>query len=227
VGVAADRESKGWEIEAIYNPQPNWRIKFNAAQMESIDSNIGGEITDYIARRLPVWTTTADDDGNLWWTANNNAAQNTFLSSIQAPYLFEIANAGKPRAQVREWRWNALTSYDFTQGRFKGWTIGGALRWEDKAAIGFLGRAPDANGMILELDPDKPVYDKSRLHVDLTLGYRFRLANDRIRVRTQLNVRDALEDGRLQAVAVDPLGQSTIHRIIDPRLFILTTTFEF
>ena len=62
---------------------------------------------------------------------------------------------------------------------------------------------------------------------DLTLGYRFRLANDRIRVRTQLNVRDALEDGRLQAVAVDPLGQSTIHRIIDPRLFILTTTFEF
>ncbi len=227
VGVAADRESTGWEIEAIYNPLRNWRIKFNAAQMESIDSNIGGEITDYIARRLPVWTTVADDNGNRWWTANNNAAQDTFLSGIQAPYLFEIANAGKPRAQVREWRWNALTNYDFTQGRLAGWTIGGAVRWEDKAAIGFLGRAPDANGMILELDPDKPVYDKSRLHLDLTLGYRFKLADDRVRVRTQLNVRDALEGGRLQAVAVDPLGNTTISRIIDPRLFILTTTFEF
>lgn len=227
VGVAADRDSKGWEIETIYNPLPNWRIKFNAAQMKSIDSNIGGEITDYINRRLPIWTTTADDDGNLWWTANNNAAMDSFLSGIQAPYLFEIANAGKPRSQVREWRWNALTTYDFTQGPLSGWTIGGAVRWEDKAAIGFLGRAPNANGVILELDPDKPVFDKARFHLDLTLGYRFKLANDRIRVRTQLNVRDALEGGRLQPVAVDPLGNTTISRIIDPRLFILTTTFEF
>lgn len=226
VGVAGDRESKGWEIEAVYNPTRNWRIKFNAAQQKSVDSNIGGDLEDYFARRLPVWMSARDDNGNLWWNANNNYAVNQWLGAIRAPYLFEVANDGKSRSQVREWRWNLLTHYDFTEGRFAGWNIGGAVRWEDEAAIGYLGRAPE-NGVILELDPDKPVFDKSRYYVDLSVGYRFKLANDRIRVRTQLNVRNAFESGRLQGVATNPLGQLTAFRIIDPRLFVLTTTFDF
>ena len=226
VGVGGDRVAKGWEIEAVYNPLPNWRIKFNAAQQETVDSNIGREITEYLERRLPVWQSVQDDNGNRWWDANNNFALTQYLGSIRAPYLFEVANDGKPRSQVREWRWNALTNYDFIEGPLTGWSVGGAVRWEDKAAIGFLGRPPE-DGVILELDPNKPVWDKARYHVDLTLAYRFRLANDRIRVRTQLNVRDAFEGGRLQAVAVDPLGRPTTFRIIDPRLFILSTTLEF
>ncbi len=226
VGVGGDRESKGWEFEAIYNPTNNWRIKFNAAQQKSVDSNIGGELDDYFARRMPVWTTAKDDQGNLWWNANNNYAVNQWLGSIRAPYLFEVANDGKTRSQVREWRWNALTNYDFTEGRLKNWSVGGAVRWEDKAAIGYLGREPE-NGVILELDPNKPVYDKARYYVDFSVGYRFKLASDRVRVRTQLNVRNAFEDGRLQPIAVNPLGQPTSFRIIDPRLFILTTTFDF
>lgn len=226
VGVAGDIKATGWEFEGIYNPTSNWRIKFNAAQQKSIDSNIGGDLTAYFERRLPIWESVTDDNGNRWWDANNAYARNQWLGSIRAPYLFEVANDGKPRSQVREWRWNALTNYDFTEGRLKGWSVGGALRWESKAAIGFLGRAPE-NGVVLELDPDKPVYDSARLHTDFTLAYRFRLANDRIRVRTQLNVRDVFESGRLQPVAVDPAGNPTIVRIIDPRQFILSTTFEF
>jgi outer membrane receptor protein involved in Fe transport len=226
VGVAGDRESKGWELEAVYNPTRNWRIKFNAAQQKSVDSNIGGELDDYFARRLPVWTTAKDDAGNLWWNANNNYAVNQWLGSIRAPYLFEVANDGKSRAQVREWRWNLLTNYDFTDGRLKNWSVGGAIRWEDQAAIGFLGKAPE-NGVILELDPTKPVFDKARYYFDFSVGYRFKITSKKFGVRTQLNVRNAFEDGRLQGVAVNPLGQTTAFRIIDPRLFILTTTFEF
>ncbi|HRP05232.1 MAG TPA: hypothetical protein PLV87_10000, partial [Opitutaceae bacterium] len=213
-------------LEAVYNPRPNWRIKFNAAQQKSVDSNIGGELEEYFERRLPVWMSAKDDQGNLWWNANSNYAMNQWLGSIRAPYLFEVANDGKSRAQIREWRWNALTNYDFTEGRLRNWSIGGAVRWEDKAAIGYLGRAPE-NGVILELDPDKPVFDKARTYVDFSIGYRFKLSNDRIRVRTQLNVRNAFENGRLQPVAVDPLGRPTSFRIIDPRLFILTTTLDF
>jgi outer membrane receptor protein involved in Fe transport len=226
VGVGGDRESKGWELEAVYNPTNNWRIKFNAAQQKSVDSNIGGELDDYFARRMPVWTTAKDDQGNLWWNANNNYAVNQWLGSIRAPYLFEVANDGKSRAQVREWRWNLLTNYDFTEGRLKNWSVGGAVRWEDQAAIGFLGRAPE-NGVILELDPSKPVFDKARYYFDFSVGYRFKITSKRFGVRTQLNVRNAFEDGRLQGVAVNPLGQTTAFRIIDPRLFILTTTVEF
>jgi outer membrane receptor protein involved in Fe transport len=225
VGVAADVTSKGWEFEATYNPQPNWRFKFTGAQQKAIDSNIGGAVTDYLAQRLPVWTTVADDNGNRWWDANNGAARVRYLADIRAPYLFEIANQGKPRSQVREWRWNALTNYDFTAGRLKGWSAGGAVRWQDKAAIGFRGRPPE-DGMILELDPNRPIYDKARFAVDLNVGYRFRFAGDRVRGRVQLNVRDLFEDGRLQAVAANPDGGAYAFRIVEPRRFILTTSFD-
>jgi hypothetical protein len=39
-------------------------------------------------------------------------------------------------------------------------------------------------------------------------------------------VRNVLEDGRLQAIGVNPNGQPYNFRIIDPRQFILTATFD-
>ena len=44
--------------------------------------------------------------------------------------------------------------------------------------------------------------------------------------RLQLNVTNVLEDGRLQAVAVNPDGAPWAFRIVDPRQFILTATFD-
>lgn len=227
VGVPADVTARGYEIEVNYNPTHNWRVKFNVAQQEAMDSNIGNTVTDYLAMRLPVWTTAKDDQGNLWWDADNGAARVRYLSDILAPYSFEVANSGKPRSQVREWRANALTNYDFSDGVFKNWSVGGAVRWEAKAAIGFYGRPPGADGVVLELDPERPIYDKARYHVDLNVSYRFKLFNDRIKGRVQLNVRDLLEDGRLQAVAANPDGNPYAFRIIDPRQFILSTSLEF
>lgn len=227
VGVPADVTSRGYEIEVNYNPTPNWRMKLNVAQQEAIDSNIGNTVTDYLALRLPVWTSAVDDQGNRWWDANNGAARVRYLADILAPYSFEVANSGKPRSQVREWRANWLTNYDFTSGPLRNWSLGGAVRWESKGAIGFLGKPPGPDGVVLELDPNKPVWDKARSYFDFTVGYRFKLFNERIRGRVQLNVRDLFEDGRLQPVAVNPDGKPYAFRIIEPRQFILSTTFDF
>ncbi len=226
VGVPADVTSRGYEIEINYNPTRNWRTKLNVAQQEAFDSNIGDTVTNYLAERLPVWTTAVDDDGNRWWDANNGAARLRYLADILAPYSFEVSNSGKPRSQVREWRANLLTNYDFTSGPLNNWNVGGAVRWEDKAAIGFYGRPPGADGVILELDPDRPIYDKARFYFDVSVGYRFKLFNDRVRGRVQLNVRNLFEDGRLQAVAANPDGKPYAFRIIEPRQFILSTSFE-
>ncbi len=227
VYVPADVTSKGWEIEATYNPQRNWRIKGNIAQTEAFDSNIGADVTQYLAERMAVWTTVQDDQGNRWWDYDNSAPRGRYISDILAPYSFEVANSGKPRPQLREWRMNLLTNYDFTDGRLKNWSIGGALRWESKGAIGFYGMPPDAEGLITNLDPDRPIYDKARYKIDLTASYKFRLFQDKVRGRIQLNVRDIFEDGRLQAIAVNPDGSPYAFRIIDPRQFILTTSFDF
>ena len=56
--------------------------------------------------------------------------------------------------------------------------------------------------------------------------YGFRLFRDRVRAKVQFNVRDVLENGRLQKVAINPDGSTYAYRIIDPRQFILSTSFD-
>ncbi len=229
-----DVTSRGYEIEVTYNPTRNWRIKFNASQQQAIDANIAPDVVKFWNARLPVWTTLKDDNGQLWWTAvattnlsqGVNNARDYYLTQLLAPYQLAIANQGKPRTQVREWRWNALTNYTFSEGKLKGMGVGGAMRWQDKASIGFLGAAPESDGVVRSLDPKKPVWDRARFAVDFSAGYGFLLHRDKIRVRVQLNVRDALENGRLQKVAVNPDGSTFAYRIIDPRQFILSTSFD-
>lgn len=80
--------------------------------------------------------------------------------------------------------------------------------------------------MIRSLDKNKPVYDKARAYFDFFASYGFRFHNNKIRGNVQLNVRNAFEGGRLQAIGVNPNGQPYNFRIIDPRQFILTTTFD-
>ena len=49
---------------------------------------------------------------------------------------------------------------------------------------------------------------------------------DRVGATLQLNVRNIQEGGRLQAIGVYPDGTPHTYRIVDPRQFILTATFD-
>ena len=80
--------------------------------------------------------------------------------------------------------------------------------------------------MVRLLDASKPIYDRARFAVDLSTSYGFRLFRDRVRAKVQLNVRDVLENGRLQKVAINPDGSTYAFRIIDPRQIILSTSFD-
>ena len=108
----------------------------------------------------------------------------------------------------------------------KNLNVGGAVRWEDQASIGFYGAAPDADGIVRSLDPAKPVWDQARAYFDLQSGYDLKLFAGKVRTRVQLNVRNLFESGRLQRVSVNPDGGAWAYRIIDPRQFILTATFS-
>lgn len=237
-----DVTSKGIELEATYNPTRNWRIKFTGAQGVAYDAAISPEVYNYWQSRLPTWTTVRGDSvpgngdgkGALWWTTvpvgGGNTPEAQYNSALISPYLVGVANVGKPRTQVREYRWNALTNYEFSSGRLKGFSVGGGVRWVDRGSIGFLGVAPETSGpftgAILSLDKNKPVWDAARFYYDLSAGYRFKFYQDRIRARVQLNIKDVFEKGRLQPVGVNPDGSYYAYRIIDPRRLILSTSFD-
>ncbi len=225
----SDIAAKGLEFELNYNPVRNWTMKLTAAQQISTDSNLSPGVQKYLDSRLPIWTTVKDDAGVNWWTTrlgSGGVPLDFYTGNVSAPFKLAIANSGKPRTQVREWRFNGLTNYNFTEGRLKNFSVGGGFRWEDKAAIGFRGAAPEADGVVRSLDGNRPVFDKSRYYVDLSTGYNMRLFNNRVRARIQLNVRNVFEKGRLQPIAVNPDGSAFAFRIIDPRMFILSTTFD-
>ena len=222
-----DVAARGLEFELSYNPTRNWTFKANVAQQITIDSNLSPNIQKYIESRLPIWTTATDDAGALWWTTSNGGIPRDFFTgSINAPLKLAVANQNKPRSQVREWRFNSLTNYRFSTGRLKGLGVGGAVRWEDKAAIGYRGGAPDADGIVRVYDPNQPLFDKARYYIDFMSSYDLRFAKDKIRARVQLNIRNVFEKGRLQAIGVNPDGSPHTYRIIDPRQFILSTTFD-
>ena len=108
----------------------------------------------------------------------------------------------------------------------KRFNVGGALRWEDKGAIGYWGKqqVPSA---ITEYDPYRPLYDRAHLYVDGFAGYRTRLFRNKVGATFQFNVRDLTEGGRLQPIVADPDGSIAAWRIVSRRQFIFTTTFDF
>jgi len=228
IASTSDVSSKGLELEVAYNPNNFWTLKVTGAKQETIDANLSPDIQRYIEERLPVWTSVRDDAGNLWWSTTG--AQNFYNVNVLSPLRLATANQGKPKSQVREWRFNALTSYNLAgvtdHKWFKNVTVGGAVRWEDKGSIGFFG-LPDSDGVIRSLDPDRPVYDKARTYFDFNAYYTTRLFDGKVRARFQLNVRNVFENGRLQTIGVNPDGTGFNFRIIDPRQIILTTTFDF
>jgi outer membrane receptor protein involved in Fe transport len=237
-----DVTSKGIELEATYNPTRSWRIKFTGAQGVAFDAAISPEVYNYWQSRLPLWTTVRGDSlpgngdgkGALWWTTvpvgGGNTPEAQYNSALISPYSVGVANVGKPRTQVREYRFNALTNYEFSSGRLKGLSVGGGVRWVDRGSIGFLGTAPETSGpftgAILSLDKNKPVWDAARFYFDASASYKFRFNHDRIRARVQLNIKDVFEKGRLQPVAVNPDGNYFAYRIVDPRRFTLSTSLD-
>jgi outer membrane receptor for monomeric catechols len=139
------------------------------------------------------------------------------------------ATEGKSRPQVRKYRLNLSTNYRLAglteQKYLKRLTVGTAIGWEDKGAIGYYG-VQQLPAVVTDLDPNRPIYDKAHWRADAFVTYRMRLFADRVGATFQFNVRNLQEDGRLQPIAAYPNGRASAFRIVDPRQFIFTGSFD-
>jgi hypothetical protein len=233
-GDASNSLSRGKEIEIVFNPNRYWRTRATISQSTPINGMMSPAVQNYINSRWDTWTTITDPVSSLnWWTnrwANNTIPRDFYTNNVLANLKLAVALQGKRRTQTREYHAAVVTNYSLagiTENRWlKPLSVGGGLRWEDKGSIGFLGAPADSDGIVREYDPNKPVWDKARYHLDLNAAYRLRFYHDKIQCRLQLNVNEVQENGRLQPVAVNPDGKAWAYRIVDPRQFILSATFD-
>lgn len=226
--------ARGREIEVNYNPNAFLTTKLNLTEQETIDGRLAPNIDAYIAERMGIWQGIIDEDtGRPWFTTiygtGGSSASSYLAGTVQPRIPIAKATENKSRPQVRKYRANLLQSMRLAaltdQRLLKRVTVGGALRWEDRGAIGYYGveRLP---AIVTALDASRPVWDKAHLYVDLFASYRTKIWSDKIGLTVQANVRNLQENGRLQPVAAFPDGTPSALRIVDPRQFILTATFD-
>jgi hypothetical protein len=244
--------STGVEFEIAYNPNQYWTLKITGAQQKAVDTELGNAVTDFIASRwdgahaiiVPNTPVTAANStaGKQWWmmgatsatASGTNTPSGFYVANVRSVIGLATANAGKPRTQTREYQFNLTTNYRlaglFSNELLKRTSIGGSARWASKASVSYYGMPgnpdPEFKGAIVDYDPNRPIYDKARTYVDFKIAHDLRFLKDRIRCKLQLNVNNVFEDGHLQPFAYNPDGTAWGYRIVDPRQFILTATFD-
>ncbi len=230
--VPEDSTSQGYEIEFNANPTKNWRLTFNATKVEAERSNVGGQnLREFITNYEKALRTTAAGDIRIWWGgAGNDTTFRLWFNSVGADWAQKALSEGTRVSELRQWRFNAISNYSFSEGRLKGFNVGGGLRWQSKNAIG---NRPvgDPNGTAIAFDLDNPYYGPDELNVDLWVGYSKRLPRKifsrSIDWNIQLNVTNVGEGNKLIPVTVEPDGTPATYRIAPHQYMTLTNTFKF
>ncbi len=233
----SDFKSEGTEIEGVWNPTSQWTFAFNAAQQEVVKTNVLQSYREYFDIREPQWIAMGD------LVARPNTYQNENPQTIyqrtrtvQWPRLLrETQQEGASSNEVREWRFNLITNYRFaSDSKLKGWSVGGAYRWQDEVGIGYRnGFATEAElgvvgvGELGISDVTQPIFGPSEQNVDLWFAHSRKILNDNVDWKIQLNIRNVLDNDDLIYTAVNPDGLPTRVRLVNPMNFRLTSTFKF
>ncbi len=254
IAATNDIVAKGTEVEISYNPTRHWTISANFEEKKSMNANVSSTVQRWIDQRMPIWTSvvdqnsdpalsagpaestgwvaTPDNPNHLWWIHNYGGSQTpaqNYASNVEAPWSIIRETEGKPRPQIRQYAARFSTNFQLaalTDHRIvRNIGVGGALRWEDKGSIGFYG-LETYPARITRLDPNRPIYDKAHTYVDAFVSYKTRLFADKVSATFRLNVRNLQESGRLQPVGAFPNGEIHSYRIVDPRQFILSASFD-
>ncbi len=192
--LPGDRNSKGIEIEATYNPTPNWRFFWNVGRTDTeIDDQSTQPWWDYLDNKLATWKAFK---GN-WSTAQYDATRSVeaaYNALIQSPVEDVRASLGNPGGNSQTWRSNLVATHSITQGRLKGATLGANFRYRGPSVVGFANTI-DAKGKV-RLDRAREYKSDGYVLTGLMGSYRFRgLANTLW--RAQLNANNVFNTSRV------------------------------
>jgi outer membrane receptor protein involved in Fe transport len=219
-------KAKGFEIDLVTNPTPNWRIMFNLAQQETTQSDSAPKAK--VLAETIVGNLQASGLANLRVSPTFNAPEtvfNEFNRLVLVPLNGILARDGTISLEQRKWRANLVTNYRFAQSsRFRGFSVGGGIRWQDKVGIGYSQLYSPETGIVPDLS--RPFFAPSEWNGDMWFTYE-RKINERVNWKVQLNFRNLFGDHNDIPVRANPDGSIAAIRIPNDKTWFLTNTFEF
>ncbi|MCF3650097.1 TonB-dependent receptor plug domain-containing protein [Synoicihabitans lomoniglobus] len=229
--VTEDAISKGYEIEFNAQPTRNWRLTLNASKTTAVRKNIGGENLNAFIDSYEAALNEGADGGvgdlRIWWGgAGNERALFQWNTNVGAEYAARKLQEGTNVPELREWRLNAISNYDFDEGILKGVNVGGAIRWQDDVVVGFPPIPHPTIPTKANFDLTNPYRGPAETNLDLWVGYSRQLS-EKIDWRVQLNVRNVGQGNNLIPVTVQPDGTPATYRIGPHQSWTLTNTFKF
>jgi hypothetical protein len=234
--------AKGFEFETTYNITRNWRLTANVARVEAIESNRGQNWADTVEwvkenwfnnpaiRDLRVGVGGQLDTIGGW----EQRAVTGFINVLEAD--------GASNPNIREWRANLVTNYTFARdSRFKGFGVGGAVRFQDEIFLGYAGKQNPADpaGSLIA-DVTQPIMGPTETDYDAWISYEYPFGTDKL-LRLQLNIRNIFAKDELIPIRAQPADIYSkysafdhyapyayqLYRIGAPRTISLRATIEF
>lgn len=205
----------------------------NGRLVEGITQNANGTYTvnagafapgGTVARWLELGGQSPEANPATLVTSNGIPVAQEILDLVR--FLNEDREDEEQRWGLRPHKVSVFTSYDFNEGRLKGFTVGGGYRWREANIIGQDASGGELRGRILSA-------------ADLMLRYRHKVSPWRFKgtMTYQLNVsnlfdRDGIMPQRFSSTPdfVVPGGRGVGYSrfdLIDPRSIRFTTTFSF
>jgi outer membrane receptor for ferric coprogen and ferric-rhodotorulic acid len=232
--LTSDLVAEGYEAELNAQITDGWRLALNASKIESTLSNIGQTPTpfpeisptqiDYLLdfdRRL---NQTVMGDLRIWGPGGSANARENWSGYADGDLKARLAEQGTVVPENRLWHVNLITNYDFREGTFKGWSVGGAARYQSAATLAY---QPIQGDGFIDYDLNSPYKDDSTLNFDLWVSYRTNLFSDRVNWQIQLNIANLGKGDDLIPITVQPDGGAAAFRMQPPQNIFLTNTFSF
>lgn len=223
--------AKGVEIELVANPTENWTVALNIAKQETVQSGSGAELQTYYGEirqsliTANLWDTNVSDNPS---TTGDTTFRQRFTRDYLNPLASVAAKDGTVSQEQRKWRLNLATAYRFRTGSgLDGFEFGGALRWQDRAAVGYPIVLINSDGDTIQTpDLANPYYAPKAWNGDFFMRYGCKIWRD-VDWSVQLNFRNIFGDDDLSPEVINPDGAWAVVRAPVEKGVFLTNTFSF
>lgn len=246
-------DARGFEAELVGQIWQDLRLSLNVARQSTVtngSARLTKEVADALFANLTKLNLTGIDQGPA--LPERMTASTRYTLDIATPLAATVARDGAKSSEQREWRANLVATYNlrrFENSILKKMSIGSALRWQSRIAIGnpFLTGARlkkkivETNtrytdpSQISDTDPvmqtqfpdlENPIYGPEELTGDVWLTYSTRISR-KVDWRLQLNVRNAWGNNDDIPVKANPDGSIAVVRIPNETRWLLSSTFVF